>query len=100
MRCPHCGQEHPDSITFCPNTGQKIVATQFCSNCGAEVQPSWKVCPKCGTPVGNVQTAVSVQRQKNGGKYETINRASMSQSRSTRSKVIIVGIISLILLVS
>lgn len=51
MRCPHCGQEHPDSIAYCPTTGRKLVAMQFCSNCGAEIQESWKICPKCGTPV-------------------------------------------------
>jgi hypothetical protein len=50
MHCPHCGQEHPDMTVFCPVTGKKITA-DFCANCGAEIQPSWKICPKCGTPV-------------------------------------------------
>ncbi len=52
MRCPHCGHEHPVSTVFCPTTGGKIVAAQFCTNCGAELQESWRVCPKCGVLVG------------------------------------------------
>lgn len=53
MRCPHCGQEHPDSTVFCPTTGQTIVLSHLCTNCGTELQQSWKVCPKCGTPVSD-----------------------------------------------
>ena len=51
MRCPHCGQEHPDGSVFCPSTGGKLAGTYFCVNCGTEIQPAWKVCPKCGAPV-------------------------------------------------
>jgi hypothetical protein len=54
MRCPHCGQEHPDSTIFCPTTGRKLILTRYCSNCGTEVQESWRVCPKCGTPVAEI----------------------------------------------
>ena len=28
MRCPHCGQEHPDNFLFCPITGE-IITPQF-----------------------------------------------------------------------
>jgi hypothetical protein len=24
---------------------------QFCTNCGEKVDPSWKACPKCGSPL-------------------------------------------------
>ena len=40
MKCPHCGQEHPDNFKFCPNTA-KAIETQLkaCTN---------KNCPDCG----------------------------------------------------
>ena len=55
MKCPHCGQKHPDNFKFCPNTG-KTIETQFksCSNrnCldfGKYILPiDSKFCPTCG----------------------------------------------------
>lgn len=33
MKCPYCGQEHPDSFKFCPNTAKQL-SPQFmaCTN--------------------------------------------------------------------
>jgi len=28
MKCPHCGQEHPDEVKVCPVTGKSLVETQ------------------------------------------------------------------------
>ncbi len=73
MRCPHCDQEHPDSTIFCPMTGRKLIETHYCSNCGAEIQESWRVCPKCGVPVnetiqsilvGNISNTRSIPSRK------------------------------------
>jgi hypothetical protein len=100
MHCPYCNQEHPNKTVFCPTTGKKIGALLYCTNCGTEVQPSWKVCPKCGTPIGNAHTAGSVQRRKKGEKYEKVNQVSMVPRRTDRSKMIIIGIISLLVLLS
>jgi hypothetical protein len=63
MHCPHCGQEHPDTTVFCPVTGQKLTA-DFCTNCGAELQQSWKVCPKCGTPVSDTVPSAPIGSKK------------------------------------
>lgn len=64
MHCPHCGQEHPDGIIFCPLTGRKIVKeTTFCMNCGAKLEASWKICPQCGVPVGEVLRTVRAGEQ-------------------------------------
>lgn len=100
MHCPYCNQEHPDKTVFCPTTGKKIAVSLYCTNCGTEVQPSWKVCPKCGTPLGNAHTAGSVQRQKIGEKYDKVNQGSIASRRTERSKMIIIGIISLLVLIS
>ena len=35
MKCPHCGQEHPDSFQFCPTTGNDMQRNEEflgCSN--------------------------------------------------------------------
>lgn len=58
MKCPHCGQEHPDSFRFCPMTGQSI-APQFkacsneqCRDFGKYILPLVsKFCPSCGKPL-------------------------------------------------
>ena len=58
MKCPYCGQEHPDSFQFCPVTGQRI-ASQFkactneqCSDFGKYILPlESKFCPSCGQPL-------------------------------------------------
>lgn len=53
MKCPHCGQEHPDDTKFCPQTGKKIESQSFtCNNPACDYrQPlpiSAKFCPNCG----------------------------------------------------
>lgn len=58
MKCPHCGQEHPDSFKFCPNTA-KAIETQLkactnknCPDCGKYILPiDSKFCPTCGSSV-------------------------------------------------
>ena len=35
MKCPHCNQEHPNTMNFCPNTGQKLYTKENkCTICG------------------------------------------------------------------
>ena len=50
-QCPHCQQNHPVSVSFCPITGEKLQYLKFCSNCGTPVEPDWRVCGECGTPL-------------------------------------------------
>ena len=58
MKCPHCGQEHPDNFKFCPNTA-KAIETQLkactnknCPDCGKFILPiDSKFCPTCGSSV-------------------------------------------------
>ena len=67
MKCPHCGQEHPDNYSFCPVTGQKI-APQFkacsneqCSDYGRYILPlDSRFCPSCGHPIGGSSESASM----------------------------------------
>lgn len=54
MKCPHCGQEHPDNTKFCPETGQKIslpksCRNKECRNFGKDnILSELRFCPECG----------------------------------------------------
>ena len=60
MKCPHCGQEHPDNFQFCPVTGQEL-SPQFkacineqCPDYGKYILPmDSRFCPSCGKPLDN-----------------------------------------------
>ena len=67
MKCPYCGQEHPDNAKFCMETGQKLepqkIACQNreCPDFGAAILPlEAKFCPRCGHPVGEISESISM----------------------------------------
>lgn len=51
MKCPYCGQEHPDNSKFCSVTGKPLQSqTKKCENCRYENVPiEAKFCPRCGS---------------------------------------------------
>ena len=58
MKCPHCGQEHPDNFKFCPNTAKvlgtklKACTNKLCPDCGKFILPAdSKFCPTCGSSI-------------------------------------------------
>ena len=61
MKCPHCGQEHPDNFQFCLVTGRKIkvqqealkaCANHRCPDFGKHIfPPDSRFCPTCGQPL-------------------------------------------------
>lgn len=58
MKCPHCGQEHPDNFKFCPNTAKaietllKACTNKYCPDCGKFILPvNSKFCPTCGSSI-------------------------------------------------
>lgn len=73
MRCPHCGQEHPDNFQFCPATGKKIeiikestsgliaCTNPSCDDYGKKVLPAdSRFCPTCGTGLNNSSSVISI----------------------------------------
>lgn len=57
MKCPYCGQSHPDTYSFCPETGKKLESQVIvCKNPNCTFrQPlplGTKYCPDCGHPIG------------------------------------------------
>jgi hypothetical protein len=68
MKCPYCQQEHADEALFCTVTGVKLEAIPQCENCNGLLHPAWKICPKCGTLVGEsvqpVQTELQPRQKK------------------------------------
>lgn len=64
MKCPHCGQEHPDKFLFCPTTGKPIekmsdnaskyiaCTNPICEDFGKNILPmDSKFCPTCGKEI-------------------------------------------------
>jgi hypothetical protein len=75
MKCPFCQQDHADEALFCPVTGANLAAIPKCKNCEGLLQPAWKICPKCGTPVGEPIQPVKEEhqpRQKKPSKLKKI----------------------------
>jgi hypothetical protein len=52
MKCPYCGNEHPDRARFCPTTGQSLEyassTSVTCPNCGKSIPAEAQFCPLCG----------------------------------------------------
>jgi len=55
MKCPHCGQDHPDESDNCPTTGKNLkiaCSNRGCSYYGELLFPLFmKQCPCCGRPL-------------------------------------------------
>ena len=58
MKCPHCNQEHPNTMKFCPNTGQKLyIKVSKCSNCGnTNIEKNDIFCNNCGNKLVEIGT--------------------------------------------
>ena len=50
-QCAHCGFPLQAGFAFCPNCGMSLYPSK-CSACGQKVDPSWKTCAYCGSPLG------------------------------------------------
>lgn len=60
MKCPYCGQEHPDNYKFCPETAKPLaLQIKICGNsaCKYENVPiEAKFCPRCGWAFDNIDS--------------------------------------------
>lgn len=60
MKCPHCGQEHPDNTKFCPETGQRISFMKACQNEACDnfgkyiLPPEAMFCSECGKSLAGI----------------------------------------------
>lgn len=75
MKCPYCGQEHPDDFKFCPISGRPLVPqTKVCGNpkCKYENVPiEAKFCPRCGTPFSSKEQC-TFNRQNNANQSQIV----------------------------
>jgi predicted amidophosphoribosyltransferase len=55
QRCLHCGFPLQQGFAFCPGCGMNLRTVQ-CPACGQKVEPNWRACAYCGSPLGEVQT--------------------------------------------
>lgn len=55
MKCPYCGEQHPDQAIFCPKTGKTLSQPEVCRNCGGSLPSGVSFCPVCGFSI-NVET--------------------------------------------
>ncbi len=53
-QCPHCNFPLQQGFAFCPNCGLSL-RTAECEACGQKVEPRWKACAYCGSPLGQVE---------------------------------------------
>jgi len=54
QRCAHCGFPLQQGFAFCPGCGMSL-RTAECPACGQKVDPGWRACAYCGSPLGEVQ---------------------------------------------
>lgn len=50
QRCFHCGFLLQQGFAFCPACGMSL-QTAECSACGQKVDPGWRACAYCGSPI-------------------------------------------------
>jgi RNA polymerase subunit RPABC4/transcription elongation factor Spt4 len=57
QRCTHCGFLLQQGFAFCPNCGMHLRAAN-CPACGQKVDPGWKACEFCGSPLGEPNESI------------------------------------------
>ena len=100
MKCPHCNQEHPNDLHFCPMTGKEISRSTTCTRCGKEVNPKWEHCVYCGENLARVdekveQVVVTLPIDNTA----PLNKQQLPHSTSTPRKLIWLGVAAAIILV-
>lgn len=74
MKCPHCNQEHPNTMNFCPNTGQKLYTKENkCTICGnTNVSMNDVFCNNCGSRLVETRSTPPNLSAKNINKEKKI----------------------------
>ena len=88
MHCPHCGQEHSDTMKYCPITGDPLSPSLvICQNCEREVKIGLSFCPFCGFSFAEDPLEI---------RTETTEKPSAVQESTLKSLLPIVFVILLI----
>lgn len=89
MKCPYCGQEHPDNAKFCMETGQRLMPqNRACSNTecpdfGKYILPmEAKFCPRCGA---KLESALNRGVRKPQCSNEPIGRSEQQRNIAQNS---------------
>ena len=77
MICPFCGQKHPDTTKFCPETGKDLESQIWvCNNpdCTyrSQLPMTAKYCPHCGEPLGTQGNLNKVEMSESAGNWVII----------------------------
>ena len=51
QRCSHCDFPLQQGFAYCPNCGMSLRSAE-CPACGQMVDPTWRACAYCGSPLG------------------------------------------------
>ena len=54
QNCPQCDFPLGQGFAFCPNCGMNLKAMK-CDACGQKVDPAWRACAYCGSPLGEME---------------------------------------------
>ena len=54
QKCIHCSFPLQEGFAFCPNCGMNLKTVE-CPACGQRVDPTWRACAFCGSPLGKGQ---------------------------------------------
>lgn len=94
MKCPNCGTELTEGVTFCTSCGTKVGESNQqinkikCSNCGTELSNNEAFCTNCETKVGETNQTPSNQ---------VIQPTTQSNDKTKLNKMGLIGfIISLV----
>lgn len=80
--CASCGYPVESEYVLCPNCHTRL--KNLCGTCHRALDPSWKVCPYCATPVGQTRrrsTQSAAQRQQ-GADQSTVAQARAARTRA------------------
>ena len=86
MKCPYCGQEHPDNFQFCPVTGKKIeiikestseliaCTNPSCDDYGKHILPAdSRFCPSCGEKIKDKEEYLNLLGQPGSTPHDFFN---------------------------
>lgn len=98
MKCKSCGQEHPSTMKFCPETGEKLEHERVCSKCGNKNIPqNAKFCSECGNEIDSHKAEQATVKPEQKMAAETVPGKTESKAKKITPLKVFIALISLIL---